>query len=216
MARDKTDNFDWNQLKGKDFLGQRKGGMPQMAGEFTLKKHGIHPQQDLKLIQNVDFANIAPAFVSGTGQYVQLFEPQASIFEKEGKGHVVASFGVESGPLPYTVFMSKQSYIKKNADTVQKFTNALQKAQIWVAQHKPEEIADAILPYFKNTERDIIVSAVKRYQAQGTYAPDAVLDDAEWNNLLNVMTQAGELKKTVPLSAIVDNQFADKAKATVK
>ncbi|GAB6990130.1 ABC transporter substrate-binding protein [Paenibacillus pini] len=216
VARDKTDNFDWNQLKGKDFLGQRKGGMPQMAGEFTLKKHGIHPQQDLKLIQNVDFANIAPAFVSGTGQYVQLFEPQASIFEKEGKGHVVASFGVESGPLPYTVFMSKQSYIKKNADTVQKFTNALQKAQIWVAQHKPEEIADAILPYFKNTERDIIVSAVKRYQAQGTYAPDAVLDDAEWNNLLNVMTQAGELKKTVPLSAIVDNQFADKAKATVK
>lgn len=59
--------FDWSQLKGSVFLGQRVGGMPQMAGEFTLKKFGINPKQDLKLIQNIDFANIPSAFVSGTG-----------------------------------------------------------------------------------------------------------------------------------------------------
>ena len=57
------------------FLGQRKGGMPQMVGEFVLKKHGIDPQNDLNLIQNIDFANIANAFTSGTGDFVQLFEP---------------------------------------------------------------------------------------------------------------------------------------------
>ncbi|MBH9787704.1 ABC transporter substrate-binding protein, partial [Clostridioides difficile] len=73
------------------FLGQRKGGMPQMAGEFVLKKHGIDPVNDLTLIQNIDFANIATAFASGTGDYVQLFEPTASVFEKEGKGYIVAS-----------------------------------------------------------------------------------------------------------------------------
>ena len=115
VARDKAASFDWSQLKGSVFLGQRKGGMPQMAGEFALKKLGIDPHKDLELIQNVDFANIAPAFASGTGDYVQLFEPTASIFEKEGKGRVVASFGTESGHLPYTVFMAKQSYIKKNS-----------------------------------------------------------------------------------------------------
>ena len=38
MARDGAGAFDWNNLKGKVFLGQRKGGMPQMAGEFTLRK----------------------------------------------------------------------------------------------------------------------------------------------------------------------------------
>ncbi|MCL6459511.1 MAG: ABC transporter substrate-binding protein, partial [Gorillibacterium sp.] len=90
FARTPTATFDWNTLKGSDFLGQRKGGMPQMAGEFTLKKKGIDPQKDMNLIQNVDFANIAPAFAAGTGEYVQLFEPQASIFEKEGRGAVVA------------------------------------------------------------------------------------------------------------------------------
>lgn len=216
VSRQDEGELDWNQLKGSTFLGQRKGGMPQMAGEFTLRKHGIDPHQDLNLIQNIDYANIASAFLSGTGEYVQLFEPQASIFEKEGKGHVVASFGVESGHLPYTVFMSKQSFIKKNADTVQKFTNALQKGQNWVQQHSPEEIADVILPYFKDTDKDIVVSSVKRYKDQGTYATDPIVDETEWNNLLDVMDQAGELKEKVPASAIVDNSFAEKAKSSVK
>ncbi|MGG3281401.1 ABC transporter substrate-binding protein [Paenibacillus solani] len=212
MARDGAGAFDWNQLKGKVFLGQRKGGMPQMAGEFTLKKNGIDPQADLELIQNIDFANIASAYASGTGEFVQLFEPQASIFEKEGRGKVVASFGVESGHLPYTVFMTKQSYIDKNDATVQKFTNALYKAQQWVESSSPEDIADAIMPYFKDSDRDIVVSSVKRYKEQGSYATDPIVDEAEWNNLLDVMEQAGELKERVAPGTIVNNSFAEKAK----
>lgn len=214
MAREGDRAFDWTQLKGKVFLGQRKGGMPQMAGEFTLKKKGIDPQADLELIQNIDFANIASAYASGTGEFVQLFEPQASIFEKEGRGQVVASFGVESGRLPYTVFMAKQSYIDQHEATVQKFTNALYKAQQWVESSSPEQIADAIMPYFKDSDRDIVVSSVKRYKEQGSYATDPIVEEEEWNNLLDVMDQAGELKERVAPGAIVNNRFAEKAKQT--
>ncbi|MFD0619080.1 ABC transporter substrate-binding protein [Paenibacillus sp. GCM10027629] len=211
VSRKPVDSFNWDQLKNSTFLGQRKGGMPQMAGEFTLKKHGINPQADLNLIQNIDFANIATAFASGTGDYVQLFEPQASIFEKEGKGHVIASFGVESGKLPYTVFMTKKSFIDKNSDTVQKFTNAVHKAQMWVQENSPETIADTILPYFKDTDRDIAVSVVKRYKEQGSYATDPILDESEWNNLMDVMSTAGELKSKVEYKSIVNTSFAEKS-----
>lgn len=216
MSREKLDDFSWDDLKGSVFLGQRKGGMPQMAGEFTLKKHGIDPKKDLELIQNVDFANIASAFASGTGQFVQLFEPQASIFEQEGKGYVVASFGVESGKLPYTVYMAKSSYINKNKDTVQQFTNAIYKAQQWVEQHSAEETAALIMPYFKDADPAIVASAVKRYKEQGSYASDPTLDEQEWNHLLEVLDQAGELKQKVELHSIVDHSFAEQAKADVK
>lgn len=54
-----------------------------MVGEFVLKKHGIDPKADLEMIQNIDYANIPNAFASGTGDFVQLFEPQASMFELE-------------------------------------------------------------------------------------------------------------------------------------
>jgi NitT/TauT family transport system substrate-binding protein len=211
VSRTPVDKFDWNSLKGSSFLGQRKGGMPQMAGEFTLKKHGIDPHKDLTLIQNVDFANIPAAFSSGTGDYVQLFEPQASIFEKEGKGYIVASFGVESGHLPYTVFMAKKSYIDNNKDAVQKYTNAIYKAQQWVQEHSADEIADVVMPYFKETDRDIAVKVIERYKKQGSYATDPIVDQEEWNNLLNIMTEAGELKEKTPHEAIVDNSFAENA-----
>lgn len=211
VARDEIKDFDWSQLKGEVFLGQRKGGMPQMAGEFTLKKHGIDPQKDLELIQNIEFANIAAAFASGTGQFVQLFEPTASIFEREGKGHVIASFGTESGRLPYTVFMAKQSYIKDHEDIVQKFTNALYRGQQWVQTHSPEETAKVITPFFKDTDQDILASAVKRYLEQGTYAESPVLEDSAWNNLLDVMDSAGELKSRIEPDKVVDNHFAKSA-----
>lgn len=216
FARTPDNNFTWDKVKGSTFLGQRQGGMPQMAGAFTLKNKGIDTAKDLKLIQNIDFANIAGAFASGTGDYVQLFEPQASIFEKEGRGQVVASFGVESGELPYTVFMAKQSYIGKNKETVQKFTNAVQRAQLWVKSHSAEEIADAVMPYFDKTDRSIVVSAISRYKEQDTYAANPVIDDKEWNNLLDVIDYAGELKERIPADAIVDNSFAQQAESSVK
>lgn len=211
VSREAVEAFHWEQLQGSVFLGQRKGGMPQMAGEFTLKRHGIDPQKDLELIQNIEFANIPAAFASGTGDYVQLFEPQASIFEQEGKGHVVASFGVESGHLPYTVFMTKQSYIDANRETTQKFTNAIYKAQKWVEEHNAEEIADVVLPFFKDTDRAIAIKVIDRYKQQGSYASDPAVDEEEWNNLLDVMSTAGELTSRPAHEELVDNSFAEQA-----
>lgn len=216
VAREPIADFDWSQLKGTTFLGQRKGGMPQMAGEFTLKKHDIDPHNDLELLQNVEFANIPTAFASGTGDFVQLFEPQASVFEKEGRGAVIASFGVESGPLPYTVFMAKQSYIEKNEEVIQKVTNALHRAQLWVEEKSVEDITEAIVSFFDDTDQDIISSVVARYKEQGSFATDPIIDDAEWNNLMDVMDSAGELTDRIEPSTLIDNRFAEAAKTAVQ
>ncbi|MGD6944169.1 ABC transporter substrate-binding protein [Cytobacillus gottheilii] len=209
VSREKIDNFSWEMLEGSTFLGQRKGGMPQMAGEFTLKKHGIDPHNDLNLIQNIDFANIAPSFSSGTGEFVQLFEPTASVFEKEGIGHIVASFGVESGHLPYTTFMTKDSYMEESKETVEKFTRAIYKAQQWVDSHSAKETAEAISGYFEDTDTEIIEMAVDRYKSQGSFATDPILDAEEWDNLQNIMDEAGELPKRIDYEELVNTEFAE-------
>ncbi|WP_019243976.1 MULTISPECIES: ABC transporter substrate-binding protein [Bacillus] len=211
VSREKLDSFSWDMLKGSEFLGQRKGGMPQMVGEFVLKKHNINPQKDLTLIQNVDFANIPNAFVSGTGDFVQLFEPQASIFEKEGKGHIVASFGTESGKVPYTTYMAKSSYLKDDKDTVGKFTRAIQEAQTWVEEHSASEIAKVIKPYFEDTDLETIIAVVDRYKNQDSFATNPILDEEEWSNLKNIMNEAGELPQDVAYKTLVNTDFAKKA-----
>lgn len=210
VSREKIEDFSWDMLKGTTFLGQRKGGMPQMAGEFVLKKHGINPQEDLELIQNIEFANISTAFASGTGDFVQLFEPTASVFEQQGKGYIVASFGEESGHLPYTVFMAKESYIDDNEKIIEKFTRALKKAQDWVYANSAEDVAKVIQPYFEDTDVALIATVVERYRAQESYAKDPILDEGEWNNLQDVMEQAGELPQRMEYEKLVDTTFAEK------
>ena len=208
VSRKPVENFTWNMVKGSTFLGQRKGGMPQMVGEFVLKKHGIDPRNDLNLIQNIDFANISSSFASGTGEFVQLFEPTASVFEKEGVGYIVASFGTESGKIPYTTFMTKESYLKRERETAEKFTRAIYRAQQWIYQNPSEEAAKVVQPFFEDTETDILASSIERYKKQKSFAEDPVLDENEWNILQDIMEEAGELPKRLDYKQFVDTSIA--------
>lgn len=209
VGKEAHEDFTWEDLEGKSFLGQRKGGMPQMVGEFVLKKYGIDPHEDLDLAQNIEYANIPGAFVSGDYEFVQLFEPTASTFEKEGEGYVIASFGEESGLIPYTVFMTKQSMIEENEDVIKSFTKAIYKAQKWVEEADAEEIAKAIQPYFEDTELEMLTSSVERYRDQGSFATSPLFSEEAWENLLNIMDEAGELPQDAPYEDLVNTHIAN-------
>ncbi|MER1998518.1 MAG: ABC transporter substrate-binding protein [Lysinibacillus sp.] len=208
VSRENIEDFNWDLLKGQTFLGQRVGGMPQMAGEYVLKNNGIDPHKDLTLIQNVDFANIPNAFASGTGDFVQLFEPTASIFEEQGLGTVVASFGEELGAIPYTVFMAKQSTLE-DEELAAAFTRGLYKAQNWVYESSASDVAEAIAPYFEDTELALIEKVVERYRDQKSYATDPIIDEDEFNNLLKVMKEANVLETDPKYKDLVNRTFAD-------
>jgi len=210
VAKEPDDDFSWDKIKDETFLGQRKGGMPQMVGEYVLKKHEIDPHDDLELLQNIDFANIPGAFVSGDAHYVQLFEPTASIMEEEGKGSIVASFGEESGHVPYTVFMAKQSFLEDEEDKAMQFTRAIYKAQQWVDESSPEEISEVIHPYFEDTEIDMLAASIQRYKEQDSFATDPIFNVEGWETLKDIMEEADELPEDVPYEELVDNSFAEK------
>jgi len=125
--------------------------------------------------------------------------------------NVVASMGKESGKLPYTVYITKQSYMDNNQETVQSFTNAVYEAQQWVAQHSNEEIADAIEPHFADIDRETLLMVIERYKEQDTWATNPILDKEEYHNLEAVMEYSGELKAKVPYDKIVNTDFAKKA-----
>ena len=127
VGRTKQTDFKWEDLKGKKVLGGRAGGMPQMVFEYILKKHGIDPKTDLTIDQSISFGLTAAAFTSGDADYTVEFEPFATTLEMEGCGTVVASLGRDSGYVPYTAYCAKKSYIEKNPELIQKFTNAIQK-----------------------------------------------------------------------------------------
>lgn len=214
VAREADDSFTWDKLKGKTVLAGRKGGMPQMVFEYILKKNNIDPKKDLKMIQNIDFGLTAEAFASGQGDYSVEFEPFAASLEKEKKGVVVASLGVDSGKVPYTAYSAKESYIEKNAEVIQKFTNALQKGMDYVKQHSPEEIAKVIKPQFEETDLDVLTTIVERYYKQDTWKDNLIFEKESFELLQDILESGEELKERVPYEELVTTEFAANAVKT--
>lgn len=185
--------------------------MPQMVFEYILKKNGIDPKNDLTIIQNIDFGLTSQAFSSGQGDYTIEFEPAATGLELEGAGKVVASLGMESGKVPYTAFSVKKSYLAKNPEVVQSFTNAIQKGLDYVSTHSPEEIAKVIQPQFAETDSDTLVKIVTRYYDQGTWKDNLVFEEESLNLLQDILNEAGELTARVPYQDIITTEYAKKA-----
>ena len=79
VSREKYDNFTLNDLKGKTVVGGRKGGMPEMTFEWSLREYGIDPEKDLNIDTSVAFAAMEGAFIGGNGDFVTLFEHNVKI-----------------------------------------------------------------------------------------------------------------------------------------
>ncbi len=211
VAREPMDNFKWSDLIGKNVLGGRAGGTPQMVFEYILKKNQIDPANDLSIDQSIDFGSTAAAFSGGRGDFTVEFEPSATALEKEGTGYVVASLGIDSGYVPYTAFCAKKSYIEKNKDIIQSFTDALQKGMEYTNSHSPEEIAKAIEPQFTDTDLDTITTIVTRYYEQDTWKSDLILSNNSYQLVLEILKEAGVLEKEAPYEDLVTTEFAEKA-----
>lgn len=69
VSREPMEDFQWDDLKGKDVLGGRKGGMPEMVFEYILKQNGMDPEKDLTINQSIDFGATAAAFSGGQGDF---------------------------------------------------------------------------------------------------------------------------------------------------
>ncbi|WP_306480521.1 ABC transporter substrate-binding protein [Mediterraneibacter sp.] len=211
VARQESTDFQWEMLKGKMVLGGRKGGMPEMVFEYILKENGIDPEQDLTIIQNIDFGSTAPAFADGRGDFTIEFEPGATSLESAGKGHVIASLGEDSGYVPYTAFSAKKSYLKENAEVIQHFTNALQKGMDFVQSHTPAEIASVIEPQFPETTLDTITTIVTRYYEQDTWKNNLIFEKSSFDLLQDILESSGELEQRVPYEDLITTEFAEKA-----
>ena len=211
VAREETPDFTWTDLKGKEVLGGRKGGMPEMIFEYILRQNGIDPQTDLTIDQSIDFGSTAAAFSGGKGDFSVEFEPGATSLELEGNGYVAASLGIDSGYVPYTAFSAKAEYMKKNPDVIQKFTNALQKGLNYVQNHTPEEIAEVIAPQFKETDSETLTTIVTRYYEQDTWKEDLIFEESSYELLLDILSDSEELSAEPPYKNLVDTSFAEKA-----
>lgn len=211
VGREPEPDFAWEKLKGKHILPGRRGGVPYMALEYVLRQNGLDPEKDLTLDNSIQFDLMAGAFTNGTGDYVTLFEPTASMLEAEGRGYIVASVGEAGGSMPYTAYFAKKSFIEKNPELIERFTRAVYRGQQWVKEHTAAEIAETVAPSFPDADVKLLTTVVERYQKIGAWSETPVMTEESFERLQQVMTSAGELSAHAPFDKVVNNTFAEKA-----
>ena len=208
MSRQKEENFTLANLKGKEILGGRKGGVPAMSLEYALKQGGVF--NDVKFNSTVQFDMMVGAFVGGEADYCTVFEPTASMLEKEGSAYVVDSVAKYSGKMPFTAFMCEKEYLNSQNGNIQKFMKAIKKAMDFVKDNDGITIAKVIKKQFAGTDLDILASSITRYKSIDAYRYNPTISKEDFDRLQDIIIEAKILDKKSDYNKIVDNSIANK------
>lgn len=204
VGRKAEPNFDWKNLEGKEILAGRQGGVPAMTFEYALKTLNVTSN----LNYGVAFNMMTSAFDSGIADYCTMFEPVASEFQAAGKGYIVASVGEQSGEIPYTCFMAKQSYINKNPEKTDALLRAVTKAVKYVNETDSETVAGYLTGYFDGISKQSLKVSLDSYKKIDAWVTDMAMKESAFNKLQDVISLAGELEKRVPFNDIVITERA--------
>jgi len=203
VSRTDIKDFTLDDLKGKYIIGGRIGGMPEMTLEYALKQNNIDPKKDLTIDTSVAFASMASSFIGGVGDFVALFEPQATKVVNEGYGHIVASLGSIGGVVPYTAFNTKISFIEENENVIDGFTKAIQKGLDYVNETESSIVAEKILSFFPDTSLNDLTTAIERYKENDTWPTTTTFTKESFDHLQNIVIEAGFLEEKVPYEKLI-------------
>jgi NitT/TauT family transport system substrate-binding protein len=202
VSRKQIENFDIEDLYGKEVLGGRVGGMPLL--NFLNGVKNINGDiSKININTSVDFASLSGSFIAGMGDYVNLFEPNATKLEQQGFGYVVGSIGELSGEMPYTAFYARKSFIDDNKDTILAFNRAINKGLEYVNNHSNEEVADVILKQFPDSSRNEIITIVGRYRDADSWLDNTTITKESYENLEDIMIDNNLLDEYVPFDTLV-------------
>ena len=206
VGRNPEPDFEWSNLNGKNVLAGRPGGVPFMTFQYICKEQDVNAN----FITDVQFDSMTAAFTNGIGDYVTMFEPGASEYEKAGKGYIVAPVGPAGGEVPYTCFMAKSSFIENESGKVDALLRSITKATKYIYEHEISDVADKIAKYFDGTSKESIATSLANYRDINTWVPNMAMTESRFNRLQDIIESAGELERRVNFSDIVITQKADK------
>ena len=139
-----------SDLKGKKVGVTAPGSSSQMVANFILKKGGLGPK-DVAFIGVGSSSGAVSAIRSGQIDALINLDPVITILLKNGDAKLVAdtrkvkeSESFFGGTMPAGCLYAPESFIRKNPNTIQAITNAMVRADKWIAKATPEQVVKVV------------------------------------------------------------------------
>jgi len=145
LAREPRPAFRWSDLVGKTVLSFAEAPTPWQCMLTVLRRHGVDPAQ-VRIERHRPGPEAVAAFLAGTGDFLEQPQPVIERLLTEGRGHLVASMGEATGPVPFSSYMTTPAFLAREPDVIARFTRATYQTQRWLASHGAGDIARAVAP----------------------------------------------------------------------
>lgn len=208
-----------SDLKGKVVSAAEPGSSPRAFVYSALSQAGLDPENDVTYVSMQVFASAAAL----AEEQIQCAYASGALLDyMVGMGCNVlvdtsdpATHQAVLGSEDYTthVAIATDKYIQENPEVVQKFTNAMYKAILWIQNHSAEEIAEVLTPYFEG--RGVEPATIQRMLDDHEYNVDGSITESAYAAMIRQDKSAGWIEEDMEYSENVDDSFLKNAQATI-
>jgi len=196
---------DIKQLKGFSVAT-----FPAPSTAFTLQEDMFEDAGLKPNIKQGAFGTLLPMLDAGQADIALELEPNVSIAVNQG-ARVLYSFADLYGDFALTGVTTIEATIKNNPDLVQRFVNALEKAERYAHTYPDSAIAYAN-KRFPALSDAIVSAAMKRVINAKTLPVSTVISKDAWDKAIKLRQEVGDIKSLDVAESVLDMSFAEQAK----
>lgn len=197
------------RLKGLTIGGTRPGAMTYLLGLQYLKRVGLEPQKDAKVIGVGGGQALLAALENGQIDVACFASPGVEQAVERGKSMVFINNPRGEDPLLreflFELLYVRPEFAQKNPDTVRRVVHALVNANRWIQKASDADHLALLKPRFPGMDDVILLKAVHNsiaaIEPSGRISPQALAAAVKFLRDLEM------LDRDVPFGAVVDNSF---------
>src|SRR5256712_13572240 len=142
--------------------------------QAVLRRRGFDPAR-VTFVRDLSTPDAVAAFCAGKADFLEHGPPVVDELIADGVGHLVASMGEATGPVPFSSYRATPETLGRERDVVGRFVGGLYRAQRWMAAATATEIAAVVAPAFDDIDAGVRARVVERYLRQATWVGDPAL-----------------------------------------
>jgi NitT/TauT family transport system substrate-binding protein len=210
VSREPRPRFAWTDLVGRTVISFGGAPTPYHCMLSVLRREGVDPAR-VTFVRDLGVPEAVAAFTAGRGDFFECGPPVVDRLVRDGAGHLVASMGVATGPVPFSSLMIAEPRLRADRADLVRLVRAFHGAQRWLAHASADEVAAVLGPAFPDIEAPLLTRIVARYRAQGTWPDDPRLDRAGYERLQEILFAGGFIKARHPYERLIDTEIATEA-----